>query len=810
MAAYGRNPTRRPRVRALASVALTSILFTVTSAAADELTVDLGSGLPVTTAAAEVTALVTMQRTSTTATKTVATLENLSAGDLGVYRLQIADWPTELTDVRQQSASASVADVRTTARGLSAIISGPADVSHTVLFYGVGGTSTASATLVVPATKTGRDSAGLNVSLASTTSPIILGSDVPVQVILRYNRPEAQEQALVRLITLTGSLKFVRSADGKLVFDYIAPDSRAPKYELIRAVGSDGAPLASLAIPLWGTETFVRNTRPGTVVKLIVGPSSFGPVRATRQGVAEIPFIVAPGIERATIIESYPDGTTGRSLADLSVPKFKPYAINLQRAWLQLDDNTGLPFDIFIPGQMAARTTIGFKSIRLSGPDVIQADLRQVESGHFRGHLVPATSAAVGPSSVFLEYSLPPTQPGAESVRQRKFASVVSIIGGQPDKIQMDGVPEWIAVGSPSAAITAVVVDRRGNRVPGAVPMVLAGGQPARTSRAAPNRFEVAADVGFAANADFVLSATFGPPGAQVTGTERVRLLPGTPDRIVGPDQVIVIESGNRETAFSVQLIAENGARIANEYLVASATLGRIRGIRESSPGTYEITYVSPDRKTGPDNVQISAPAYQAVAGDVDIQVDPPSLEISADALVGYLNDPGTVVSSLTGRVRLRFASGKILNSNLAAAVAVGGYGFDLASRQSFESNPEAATAPGPVEFRTTASVRALPLDLGLIYQLPFDWPVNVFAKGSFRYTLLASRTTSDAPFLTDTRTEFQGVSGFETGGGVTWELGPGQLIGELGYAFARGSGGDAIQDRVGGLNLQVGYGYGF
>ncbi|HET7786627.1 MAG TPA: hypothetical protein VFL36_11705, partial [Myxococcales bacterium] len=108
-----------------------------------------------------------------------------------------------------------------------------------------------------------------------------------------------------------GTLEGLREvAAGEWRATWHAPRARLPRVAVI--VARSGDALGFVALPLWGEGEAEVRTRPGAVVDVRIGPETFGPMRAGKDGRAFVPVVVPPGVDY---------GQQGPRQIDLKVPR---------------------------------------------------------------------------------------------------------------------------------------------------------------------------------------------------------------------------------------------------------------------------------------------------------------------------------------------------------------------------------------------------------------------------------------------------------------------------------------------------------
>lgn len=130
---------------------------------------------------------------------------------------------------------------------------------------------------------------------------LVLGRDGPVP--LAVTLPEGARASAVRVFTNVGHVSpLVARAGGRYEATFHPPAERHAQVALLAAVADvDGTPHLGLGrVFLHGQERVRVSTRRHARVTVEVAGERFGPVKANRRGIANVPVVVPPGVDVAT------------------------------------------------------------------------------------------------------------------------------------------------------------------------------------------------------------------------------------------------------------------------------------------------------------------------------------------------------------------------------------------------------------------------------------------------------------------------------------------------------------------------------
>ncbi|MBX5482073.1 MAG: hypothetical protein IRZ16_09595 [Myxococcaceae bacterium] len=126
----------------------------------------------------------------------------------------------------------------------------------------------------------------------------------------------------------SGSIAEAARRGDQHTFRWTPPPLRFPATALLAFWESDAATpdVTVFTLPLWGRTTLDMDTEPGADVRVQVGESTFGPVKANAKGRVRVPIEVPPGVRTAKVIAVAKGQQTSRTVP-LDVPRTTPFVV---------------------------------------------------------------------------------------------------------------------------------------------------------------------------------------------------------------------------------------------------------------------------------------------------------------------------------------------------------------------------------------------------------------------------------------------------------------------------------------------------
>jgi hypothetical protein len=164
---------------------------------------------------------------------------------------------------------------------------------------------------------------------------IILGDTQSVTIdVQASHQGAALDDKLPTLTTSVGTLSGLeRTGPGRYRVRFQPPPSRYPQVAMISATTQVGQTsfIGLSVLPLWGTAVAGVKTKPRSdvevVVKTSIGPLRFGPIRADKDGRANVPLLLPPGVLSAATRSRDDAGNVSERAIDLGIPAFNQLSL---------------------------------------------------------------------------------------------------------------------------------------------------------------------------------------------------------------------------------------------------------------------------------------------------------------------------------------------------------------------------------------------------------------------------------------------------------------------------------------------------
>jgi hypothetical protein len=156
-------------------------------------------------------------------------------------------------------------------------------------------------------------------SLTAQPPQLVLGKDAGADLELR-----APSGAKVTFSTTVGTVSGAQRDGGVVRARFNAPPLRVPSVALVLAQIDDGddRELRWVSIPLFGSDSMVIQTKPGSKVEANVAGRMVGPITAGEDGNVRLPMVVPPGVREANLRITDKLGNTSERPLDLDPPPY--------------------------------------------------------------------------------------------------------------------------------------------------------------------------------------------------------------------------------------------------------------------------------------------------------------------------------------------------------------------------------------------------------------------------------------------------------------------------------------------------------
>jgi hypothetical protein len=253
----------------------------------------------------------------------------------------------------------------------------------------------------------------LAVSFAANPAQLVLGRDAGAD--LEVSAPAG---AKVTFSTTVGTVTGTQRQGEVVRARYHVPPLRAPSVALVLAQIDDGGDreLRWVSIPLYGSDTMVLETRPGSKVQADVAGRVQGPVPAESDGTVRLPMVVPPGVRQATLKITDKLGNENEKPLDLEPP---PYSrVRLASRTPSASPAAPVEVEIFVvkpdgtpddEAQVALASDEGQTSLQgRAGPGVYLAEYLPPEEFHGQAQL----EAKANGQLATLDIAVQPMPPG--------------------------------------------------------------------------------------------------------------------------------------------------------------------------------------------------------------------------------------------------------------------------------------------------------------------------------------------------------------------------------------------------------------
>jgi hypothetical protein len=640
-----------------------------------------------------------------------------------------------------------------------------------------------------PAPADGEPVPSVRVTVAPAQSRALLGTDKEIDVVVEVGGTDAASFKPVRALATVGLMELPRATDtpGHFVGRYFLPSERYPQVALLVVeIGGSGRRLhASAAIILEGSTAVPFHTGPGASVTMRIGEQSFGPVSADRQGRAEIPIRVPPGISVGLARATDRNGTR-ETQVDLQLPPF-PRVLLMAPPAVEA-------------GSFAEVTVL---ALAPDGTPAASESLSLAATGgvvHTLGTEVPGEARFLFEAPRRLEggaVALTATAGGAPGALPARADAAVPLRPGPPARLVVTATTHTVVVGSGGGALmTFSARDAFGNATSTNGVVTFVDGEPR----------EVAIDMAGAATLAVPAPGSYagrdiitieGRLGALVARDE-LRITGGAPASVtlaLGAPRIVA--DGRQGVDVRIEAIDRHGTPTDIQEITWRIPDGEVRDVRGPSGGAYSATYI-PDRVREPRRHVIGVVVAPGVSADAGLEVTPPPERVLFGARAGVFYNLGYTVGSAFFAEAMR--PFQVKRQRFLAGVAVGYLRDDLTLDRVGTSQAQLSTDQLPVlglaRWRRTLTPQ---LELG----------ADLGAGVSFVRTVLSvgSPNTPGA-----TPGDVMGTAhplAVAAGGELGVRLRPGRLVVGLRYLWidiGRTSRGDVLNGNSVGLLGDIGY----
>ncbi|HEY3446640.1 MAG TPA: hypothetical protein VGK67_09760 [Myxococcales bacterium] len=411
--------------------------------------------------------------------------------------------------------------------------------------------------------------------MTATPATLVLGTGATCEIALEgeADLPEP------RLSASVGTLEpATRLGPGRWKTRYTPPAKRYPQVAIVAALFGRGRQ-AHVAIPLFGQGEAVIKTKPRARIDAVrIGDRTFGPATADEKGVASVPVIVPPGVEKAF---------NGAQAIDLGLPQTVHFHVALERSSADADQ---------------AATLQGF--VWAVTPEGAPRDGAQVELTASRGEAV--AGAAAGPGVLPVTWTLPPgpretTQLTVRLKAEPELARAISVTraSGHATKLTLTFDRERVLAGETELRAKVVAVDAQGNPASPRFTLTASLGTAEPPREVSSGTFESRIAVPEAFGGKTSLEVTVAGEDGQALASAAVPLLPGEALLSLEPRAAQADADGYSKVEIKVK--AQDRFGNAAGVPQARALLGEAK-LEPVAEGEWTLRYETPRRTEAADD----------------------------------------------------------------------------------------------------------------------------------------------------------------------------------------------------------------
>ncbi len=655
-----------------------------------------------------------------------------------------------------------------------------------------------------------------------TPDRIILGEDNQAIIRLQLFQPgqKPYESARLTAEVNTGDVSaFEHKGDGVYEARYTPPDILHPDVAvvLVRDIRHDF--VQAVSIPLWARENFPVEAQPNSQVRLIVGSRTFGPVQADFRGVARVPILVEPGVDRATQLEQGSSGSK-RRIIDLATPSIQRFHSVISPDSVQAGGRTRIHiFATPLQGQRASKALVNLKFESAIGTI---RPARQVEPGHIVAVFEAPQKLEAQTTDLFLVEGTVDEETGDVTYGDRKtYLTTLEMFPSFPNRILLASVPPRLITKKPPETVFAKVrvLDPHGNPVPNVLldvkmPGVKIGpitdeGKGNYSVGMKPEEEVQSTQVSeLSIDSPALVETTRATDGSAIKpkpAAREIKLALAKPERITFVDPPRSLNGGEREYRMRVEVQDKDGNRLRGEDLIVRANRGKVLETREDDDGVHAVFYQTPERGGAPALITARVKSEKFIES-VSVDIKQPAVEVSLLPKGGYIGNTG-LAKSVRGGLTMDLVSHKVFGGRLGLQFSGGFYGSNELVDVEDPANPTGRPL-GTAETYFWVT----PLSAGLIGYIPVPVvEIHVGAAGAFYLVSAGTRNTTSS--IAASGPSFDAAYGAEGNIRFLVEFGPGKPFAEFLYSWAQLAGdnrGSGVEGNVGGYSGLVGYMFSF
>ena len=307
-------------------------------------------------------------------------------------------------------------------------------------------------------------------SLSANPPQLVLGQDASSTINIQLSGgdlSDVSDVALVLAPTAGEIANLTYLGNGRYSALYTPPAVNYPQVAIITVADRQdpGRSYGYLSIPLMGKTSYPITSTPGANVMLKVGDRDFGPIQADATGRANVPIMVPPGVQQATLTTATGAETKTETI-DLKVPESKRVALFPTYAGIPGDRSVTVPVRVAVTTAGGAAAPNAQVNVSASSGTITKAV--HEGNGIYRADYTPAAMLAMGQVTVAASLA---SQPGVQTDNV-----TVPLVPVRPGGVTLSAEPGLLAEGATGFKALVQVVSPEGKGMSGQQVLLVANG----------------------------------------------------------------------------------------------------------------------------------------------------------------------------------------------------------------------------------------------------------------------------------------------------------------------------------------------
>lgn len=297
--------------------------------------------------------------------------------------------------------------------------------------------------------------------IVSNPAQITLGQDASATLTLNLsggtNQPLDGTDLIVRSSAGTVS-NITHLGGGQFSALYTPPNKPYPHVAVLTFADkrNPGTIFGSFALPLVGKASFPVSSAPNSRVMLRIGDREFGPVQADATGRANVPIVVPPGFNNATLV-TIVSGQTSEETIDLQLPVTQRVELLPSSASIPADPTVAVPVRVFVAAPDGSPDSEARVTFTTTAGQVSEA--RHEGSGVYVTDFTPPYGNAS--SQVTIQVSV------ADDRGAQNDSMTLNLVPARPASVVLSTEPPTLASNAASVQVFAKVIGQDGIGISG-------------------------------------------------------------------------------------------------------------------------------------------------------------------------------------------------------------------------------------------------------------------------------------------------------------------------------------------------------